>query len=231
MTTIKLCSGNGLSASFRELMPAFERANNCKVDMHFEPAQILLREIKEGLAVDIGLLSTGVMEQLSKEGVIVADTVRVLTRNGIGVGVLKGAPKPDLSSVDAFKRALLNAKTVAYTTEGASGIYFASLIKKLGIEDAIKAKARTQPGGLVAELVVKGEAEIAVQQIPEIMAVAGVDYAGPIPAEVQQHSVNAGGVFAKAHEPALARKLLEHLCSAEAAKVFRSRGLEPQQKG
>jgi molybdate transport system substrate-binding protein len=227
MTTLNLCSGNGMSASFRELMPQFERANNCTVAMHFEPAQILVREIKAGLPVDIGILGKGLMEQLAKEGYIVADTVRVLTQNGIGVGVLKGAPKPDLSSVEAFKRTLLNAKSVAYTTEGASGIYFAGLIDKLGIADAIKAKAKTQPGGLVAELVVKGVAEIAVQQIPEILAVAGADYAGPIPAEVQQLSINAGGVFVKSEQQVLARKLLEFLSSADAARVFRARGLEP----
>ena len=227
-TTLNLCSGNGLSASFRELMPQFERANDCKVDMHFEPAQILLREIKAGLKVDLCILGTALMEQMAKEGLVIGDTIRVLTQNGIGVGVLKGAAKPDLSSVDAFKRALLNAQTVAYTTEGASGIYFAGLIKKLGIEDAIKAKARTQPGGLVAELVVKGQAELAVQQIPEIMAVPGVDYAGPIPADVQQYSVNAGGIFAKTQHRALTQKLLDYLCSADAAKVFRARGLELQ---
>jgi molybdate transport system substrate-binding protein len=228
MTTLNLCSGNGMSASFRELMPQFERANNCTVAMHFEPAQILLREIKGGMAADIGILGKGIMDQLSKEGYIVTDTVRVLTQNGIGVGVLKGAPKPDLSSVEAFKRALLNAKSVAYTTEGASGIYFASLIEKLGIAEAIRAKAKTQPGGLVADLVVKGVAEMAVQQIPEILAVAGADYAGPIPANVQQLSINACGVFAKSAQPELARKLLAFLQSAKAANVFRARGLEPQ---
>lgn len=229
MITLKLCSGNGMSASFRELMPQFERAHNCQVAMHFEPAQILLREIKSGLAVDVGILGKATLEQLAKEGHILGDSVRVLTQNGIGVGVLKGAAKPDISSVEAFKRALLNAQSVAYTTEGASGIYFAGLIKTLGIEDAIKAKARTQPGGLVAELVVKGVAELAVQQVPEIMAVAGADYVGPIPAEIQQLSINAGGVFVKSQQQALARKLLNFLSSAEAAKVFRARGLEPQQ--
>lgn len=229
MTTLNLCSGNGMSASFRELMPQFERANDCNVAMHFEPAQILLREIKGGLAVDLGILGKGIMEQLVKEGYVIGDTVRVLTQNGIGVGVLKGAPKPDLSSVESFKRALLNAKSVAYTTEGASGIYFASLIEKLGIADAIKAKARTQPGGLVAELVVKGSAELAVQQVPEILAVPGVDYVGPLPAEVQQLSINAAGVFVKSQQQALARKLLDYLRSAAAAKVYRARGLEPDE--
>ncbi len=226
--TLNLCSGNGMSASFRELMPQFERAHDCKVVMHFEPGQILQREIKAGKSFDLGVMGKAALEQLAKDGYIAGDSVRVLTRNGIGVGVLKGAPKPDINSVDAFKRALLNAKTVAYTSEGASGIYFAGLIEKLGIADAIKAKARTQPGGLVADLVVNGSAELAVQQIPEILAVAGADYAGPLPAEVQQISVNAAGVFVKSPERALAHKLLDFLRSPEAARVFKARGLEPE---
>lgn len=228
MTTLNLCSGNGMSASFRELMPLFERAHDCKVAMHFEPAQILLREIKAGLTVDVGILGKGTLDQLAQDGDIIADSVRVLTRNGIGVGVLKGAPKPDLSTLDSFKRALLAAKSVAYTTEGASGIYFAGLIEKLGIANEIRAKAKTQPGGLVADLVVNGSAELAVQQIPEIMAVAGVDYAGPIPAEVQSISVNAGGIFVQSQQRALAQVLLDFLRSPDAARVFWARGLTPE---
>lgn len=227
MTTLNLCSGNGMSASFRELMPQFERAHNCSVVMHFEPGQILQREIKAGKIFDLGVMGKAAMDQLVQDGYVIADSVHVLTRNGIGVGVLKGAPKPDLSSVESFKRALLNAKSVAYTSEGASGIYFAGLIEKLGIADAIKAKAKTQPGGLVADLVVNGSAEIAVQQIPEILAVAGADYAGPIPAEVQSISVNAAGVFVKSPQRALALALLAFLRSADASRVFKARGLEP----
>ena len=226
--TLNVCSGNGMSASFRQLLPQFERAHDCKIAMTFEPAQILLREIKAGKAFDLGILGKGVMDQIVNDGYVASDSVRVLTRNGIGVGVLKGAPKPDLSSVESFKRALLNAKSVAYTTEGASGIYFAGLIEKLGIGDAIKAKATTQPGGLVAELVVKGSAEIAVQQIPEILAVPGVDYAGPLPAEIQSISVNAGGVFVQSSQRKLAQALLDFLQSAEAGRVFKARGLEPE---
>ena len=110
MITLNLCSGNGMSASFRELMPQFERANNCKVAMHFEPGQILLPEIKAGKNFDLGFMGKAAMDQLVNGGYIIADTAQVRSRNGIGVGVLKGAPKPDISSVDAFKRALLNAK-------------------------------------------------------------------------------------------------------------------------
>ncbi len=226
--TLNACSGNGMSASFRELLPQFERAHDCKVAFLYEPAQILLREIQAGKAFDFCVLGKSVMDQVVKEGYVKGDSVRVLTRNGIGVGVLKGAPKPDLSSVESFKRALLNAKSVAYTTEGASGIYFAGLIEKLGIAEAIKAKAKTQPGGLVADLVVKGVAEIAVQQIPEILAVAGADYAGPIPDEIQSISVNVGGITTTTQQPALAQALLDYLRSPDAARVFKARGLEPE---
>ena len=228
MTTIlKVFSGNGMSASFRDLMPQFEQTHQCTVEFKFEPAMVLLREIQAGNGADIGILGTGVMEQVVKLGKIVPASVKVLTRNGIGVGVLKGAPRPDLRSVDSFKRALLNAKSVAYTTEGASGIYFAGLIEKLGIAEQIKAKAKTRSGGLIAEFVVSGIAEIAVQQIPEIMAVPGVDYAGPLPDEIQNIAVNSGGIFTDAQQPQLAQALLDFLQSPVAARIFRTRGLEP----
>lgn len=228
MKTLKVMSGNGMSSSLRELLPPFERAHGCKVDMLYEPAQILMREIKAGREADLGLLGGGVMDQAMKEGYIVPASVRVLTRNGIGVGVAKGAPKPDLRTVEAFKHALLNARCVAYTSEGASGIYFAGLIDKLGIGDAIRAKAKTRAGGLIAEFVVSGEADIAVQQIPEILAVPNVDYAGPLPDGVQSITVGRAGVFANAREPQLAQALLDYLQSPDAARVFRARGLEPE---
>ena len=228
MKTIKVYSGNGMSASLAELLPPFEREHDCKVDVTFAPAQVMLREVKAGRTADLGLIGSGVMDQVVKLGNIVPASVRVLTRNGIGVGVLAGAPKPDLSNVESFKRALLNARCVAYTTEGASGIYFASLIEKLGIANEIKAKAKTRAGGLIAEFVVSGDADIAVQQIPEIMAVAGVDYAGPLPAEIQSITVGTGGVFTDAKEPQLAQTLLDFLQSPAAARVFKARGLEPE---
>jgi len=227
MKTVRMYSGNGMSASFGELMPQFERAHGCKVDITFGPAQVMLREIKAGRTADLGILGSGVMDQVVKLGNIAPASVRVLTRNGIGVGVLAGKPKPDLSSVESFKRALLNAKSVAYTTEGASGIYFAGLIEKLGIAEPIQAKAKTRSGGLIAEFVVNGDAEIAVQQIPEIMAVAGVDYAGPLPAEIQNITVGTAGIFTDAKEPQLAQALRDFLQSPAAARVFKARGLEP----
>ena len=189
---------------------------------------VLLREITAGRMADMGILGGGVMDQVVQQGHIIASTVCKLTSNGIGVGVLKGAPKPDISTVDAFKRALLNARCVAYTTEGASGIYFAGLIEKLGIANEIKAKAKTRSGGLIAEFVVSGDADLAVQQIPEIMAVPGVDYVGPLPAEVNSLSVGRAGIFTVSKEQALARVLLEFLRTPQAAAIYKARGLVPQ---
>jgi molybdate transport system substrate-binding protein len=114
--------------------------------------------------------------------------------------VRAGAPKPDIGSVEVLKHALLNAKSIAYTTTGASGVYFAGLIERLGIAEQVKAKAMLRPGGAVGELVAKGEAEMAVQQIPELMAVSGTEFVGPLPSEVQYVTVFSAGVFAGAKQ-------------------------------
>ncbi len=228
MKSLTLFSGNGMSSSLRVLLPQFERAHACKIEPLYEPAQILLREITGGRTADLAILGGSVMDQVVKQGHIIAASVRKLTSNGIGVGVLNGAPRPDISTAEAFKRTLLNARCVAYTTEGASGIYFAGLIEKLGIANEIKAKAKTRAGGLIAEFVVSGDADIAVQQIPEILAVPGVDYIGPLPAEINSISLGRAGIFARSKEPVLAQALLDFLQTPQAAEVYRARGLEPE---
>ena len=228
MKSLTLFSGNGMSSSLRVLLPQFERAHACKIETLYEPAQILLREITGGRTADLAILGGSVMDQVVKQGHITAASVRKLTSNGIGVGMLNGAPRPDISTVEAFKRTLLNARCVAYTTEGASGIYFAGLIEKLGIVNEIKAKAKTRAGGLIAEFVVSGDADIAVQQIPEILAVPGVDYIGPLPAEINSISLGRAGIFARSKEPVLAQALLDFLQTPQAAEVYRARGLEPE---
>ncbi len=228
MKSLTLFSGNGMSSSLRVLLPQFERAHACKIEPLYEPAQILLREITGGRTADLAILGGSVMDQVVKQGHITAASVRKLTSNGIGVGMLNGAPRPDISTVEAFKRTLLNARCVAYTTEGASGIYFAGLIEKLGIVNEIKAKAKTRAGGLIAEFVVSGDADIAVQQIPEILAVPGVDYIGPLPAEINSISLGRAGIFARSKEPVLAQALLDFLQTPQAAEVYRARGLEPE---
>jgi len=145
----------------------------------------------------------------------------------VGVAVLAGAPKPDIGSVEALKRTLLRAASVAYTQEGASGMHFAGVIERLGIANEVKAKAVRQPGGLVGELVAAGKAEIAIQQIPELLAVPGIELVGPLPSEIQLVTVTAAGVFSGAEQAAAARSLIEFLAAPAAARVIQAKGLEP----
>lgn len=150
-----------------------------------------------------------------------------LARVGVGVAVKQGAPKPDISTVDAFKKALLNAKTVAYTTAGQSGQHFMSTLEKLGIADQVKAKAKTLPGGDVAEFVAKGEADVAIQLIPELASVHGVEVVGPLPAEIQTYIVLTGGVGANAKDKAGAQAFIKYLTTPAAISVIKAKGMEP----
>ena len=225
--TIAVFSGNGMRAVLAELVPQFERSHGQQVTVSYDPAQIVLRRVASGETADVALLGEEAIDRMIAEGTLLADTRRVLARNGIGVGVRAGAPKPDIGTRDAFVQALRSARSVAYTSEGASGIYFAGLIDRLGIGDEVRAKARTQPGGLVGELVVAGEAEIAIQQLPELLAVPGLDVAGPLPAEVQKASTTVACVFARSQARDAACSFIDFLASPGAREVFRARGFDP----
>jgi molybdate transport system substrate-binding protein len=138
-----------------------------------------------------------------------------------------GARKPGIDSVEALKRALLGAKSVAYTQEGASGMHFSGVIERLGIAEEVRAKAVRQPGGLIGELVAAGRAEIAIQQIPELLAVPGIELIGPLPAEIQLVTVSSAGVFADAEDAEAASGFIRFLLTPAAAQVMKAKGLEP----
>ena len=224
---LRLFTSNSMRGVLGQLVPEFERSSGCLLNVSFDPEKIMLRRIAAGEHADLVILSKGAIDALADEGTIDGDSRRTLARCGIGVAVRAGAPKPDISSVDAFKQALLEAKSIAHTREGASGLYFATLIERLGIAAEVKAKARTQPGGLVAELIANGEAELAVQQVPELMAVPGVDLVGPLPQQVQNISIVTAGIFRNAAQPDAAREFLEFLATPASSRVFRAKGLEP----
>ncbi len=224
---IQVFTGNSMRNVLNELVPRFEQASGHQVSISYDPAQIMLKRIANGESADLAFLGEPAIDELIKQGKIVAASRRSLARLAAGIGVRAGAPKPDISSVEAFKRMLLNAPSIAYASEGASGIYFAGLIERLGIAAQVKSKARTRPGGLVGELVVSGEAEIAVQQIPELMAVPGIEVVGPFPAELQKISVTTAGIFANSSQPDAARALLDFLTTPAAARVFKAKGFDP----
>lgn len=224
---IILFVSNSMRGVLNELLPQFERENGIQVAVSYDPAKVMLARIAAGETADVVMLGSSAIDDLVKQGKIKAGSQRAVARCGVGMAVPAGAAKPDIGTVEAFKRALLNAKSIAYTQEGASGMYFAKLIERLGIADAVKAKAKVQPGGLVGEIVARREAEIAVQQIPELMAVPGIEFVGPLPAEIQLISVSAIGVFSDTTQVDAANALVEFLTTTTAASVMKARGLEP----
>jgi molybdate transport system substrate-binding protein len=224
---ISLFTSNSMRGVLDTLFPEFERTTGNTVRVSFDPAQIMLKRIAAGETADVAILGRALLDELAQQGKIVPGSQRTLARCRVGVGVLAGHPKPDVSSLEAFKRALLEAKSVAFTVSGASGIHFSKVIETLGIADAIHAKEVRQPGGLVGELLVAGKAVLAIQQIPELLAVPGVELVGPLPQEVQATSTSGVGIFASSERKQAAQALVDLLTSPAATRVFREKGHEP----
>lgn len=217
----------GVRAVMQELGPQFERASGHKLTMTFDVANALKRQIEAGEKFDVAILTVPVLDDLIKQGRIVADTRVTVARGGLGVAVRAGAPKPDIGSAEALKRVMLDAKSVAYPKEGLTGINFVRVQERLEIADRIKPKAMLTTAGSPAELVARGEAEMAVHIIPELLAVPGVELLGPFPPELQSYIVLPGGVAANAMQPQAAREFLQFLVGPAAIAVMKSKGYEP----
>ena len=215
-----------VKSTVEELVPRFERRSGHKLAITFGGANALKREIEAGEPFDVAIMTAAVTDELIKQGKLVAATRTNLARGGIGIAIRAGAPKPDIRTVDGLKRALLETPTITYAKEGGSGIYFAGLLERLGIAEAMRPKTR-YGGGNVAEVVVAGEAEMAVQLITELLSVRGVQFVGPLPAEVQDYVVLTAGVGTEAKDPALAKEFLQFLTAPFTAPVYTSKGLEP----
>lgn len=224
---IRVLSTNGVRSALVEMLPEFERATGRKVSIAYDTANLLLGRIKSGESADLAILTRPTIDELIKQGKIGAGGGKHLARSGVGVSVRAGLPKPDIGSADALKRALLDAKSIAFTKTGASGIHFAKVVERLGIADQVNAKAKVPAGGSVGELVATGEAEMAVQQIPELLAVPGIQYVGPLPPELQNFTVFCAGVLTGARHPEAAKALLDFLRTPAAARVFKAKGMEP----
>jgi molybdate transport system substrate-binding protein len=227
---LRVVSGNGARAAIQELVSQFERASGHKVALHFEVNAALRRKIEAGEAFDVAVLNPPVLDALIKQGKIVADTRADVGRAGLGVAVRAGAPKPDISTVEAFKRTMLNAKSLMYTDPkagGASGVHFAKVIERLGIADQVNAKAKLNSGGFNAEFVARGEIELGIQQVSEIVPVKGAELAGLFPEELQNVTTFAAAVCTNAPEPDAAAGLLRFLKSPAAVRVIEANGMEP----
>ena len=208
---IKVLSAGAFKPVVAALAPDFEKQTGHKVTIDNDTAGGLARRITGGEAFDLVVIPPGGVEPLVKAGKVVDGSAVRLARVAIGVAVKKGAPAPDIGSVAAFQEALLKARAVAYidpAAGGSSGIYLSELFEKWGIADRIKPKAVLVPGGLVAEKLVNDQADIALHQISEILAVPGATLVGPIPREIQNYTVYAGALGTGARDTAAARALL-----------------------
>jgi molybdate transport system substrate-binding protein len=216
------------SAAFREayleLLPGFERASGHQATNTWVPSVQMMHRLKGGELTDIVILSAAALDELVTAG-IVAERFD-LAKSGVGAAVRAGAPKPDISSGDALKRAVLAAKSVVYST-GPSGIYLSGLFQRMGIAAEIKPKVRQVQGEPAGAVVARGEAELGFQQMSELLPVAGIDLIGPLPPDVQQITVFSAGLHARASERAAARALIEFLRTPAAAPVIRKNGMEP----
>lgn len=231
MPAIKVMSAGAVKAMVAAIAPEFERASGDRLDLNFGTAGALRERVKGGETADLVVLSESAIAELAKLGLVVPGTVTDLGRTVTGVIVREGAAKPDISTPDAFKQALLTAKSIAYSNPaagGASGVYIAKLLDRIGIADQLKAKTKHPPaGGNSANLVVSGEADLAIQQEPEVIAVTGVDLVGPLPAALNNITRYAAGPNPASAQAAACQTLVKFLHSPAAQAVFKARGLTP----
>jgi molybdate transport system substrate-binding protein len=229
---VKVFSTIGVQAALEELTPKFEKASGHKLLITWATAAVLVKRVQAGETADLLILTKQGLDTMVKENKATAGADAVFASSGMAMVVKKGAPKPDISTPEAFKQALLKAKTISYSNPehgGASGVYLHKLIERMGIADQVKAKTvYPPPSGNAGNLVVSGEAELAIQQEPEVMSVVGVDMVGPLPAEINNITTYAAGPGAGTTQTDAANALIKFLHTPEAQGVFKSRGLKPE---
>lgn len=225
---IRVISSNALKTTLEQLAPAFEKATGHKLVFTWGAAVPLKAEIEKGATFDLAVLTTTAVDDLIKQGKLVGATRAALANSGAGVAVRKGAPKLDISTVEAFKRALLNAKSVAYVEQGGTGIYLKGLLQRLGIADALKNKIKLlPPENPAAYAIANGEAEIGMTQISEILPYDGAELVGPFPKEIQLTTSFEIAVGASSRQSEPAKALIKFLTGQAAAPVFKGKGLDP----
>ena len=228
---VRVMSAGATAPAYLQLVPAFESKTKQKAvtlaTLTGLGAQSIVARVRAGEPVDVVLIASNVMDDLVNAGLIRTDSRIDVARSSIGMAVRAGARRPDITTVEGLKQAILNARSIAVSSQ-ISGVYLTSeLFPKLGVAEQAAPKTTKVEKGAAGDLVASGEAEIAFQQISELRAVKGIDYVGPLPASVQRISVFSAGIAAKAPNPAGAKALLELLMSAEGRGVMQQTGLDP----
>ncbi len=224
---IRVLSSNAIKEAYLELVPRFEKATEHKVATTWAPTVDIMRRMAAGETFDLVIMSAEGIDRLTKDGKLVSGSRVDLVKSGIGIAVRQGATKPDVSSSEAVKKALLAAKSIGYST-GPSGVYLGKLFERLGVADEIKQKVKVvTPGVPVGTMVASGEAEIGFQQISELLPVAGIAYLGPLPTDIQHTTVFAGALHTGATHTEAAKALVKFLTAPAAVPVIKAKGLEP----
>jgi molybdate transport system substrate-binding protein len=226
---LKVFSTHAVQGALLGLVARFEAAHGATLAVDYDPTSRVLERIAAGETADVAILTRGGIDELAGHGILEAGSAVDLGRSWVGLAVKAGAPRPDISTPEALTAALIAARSLAYSSHGASGLFFAGLIERLGIADSVNAKATLIPSGFTAALVARGAAEMAVQQLSELKAVPGVDIVGPLPASLQTPTLFSAAAFEGATRADLARAFLAALCTDEAAAACRAGGLEPVQ--
>jgi len=233
---IKVMSSAGFKAAYLELATEFERATGHKIVNAWGPSmggtpQAVPNRIARGEPVDVVIVVGEALDKLIQDGKVVASSRSDLARSLIGAAVRAGTPKPDISNVEAFKRTLANAKSIAYS-DSASGVYIETVLyKTLGVSDEIRAKSKMIPAEPVGEVVARGDAELGFQQMSELMPIRGIDVLGPLPSEIQKVTVFSAGLAAGAQEPEAGAALIKFLSAPTAAPFIKNSGMEPGASG
>ena len=221
---LKLLVTNGTRAVVDELRPQFERATGHKLAIKYDGSPLLQKAIEAGEGFDIVLLTVDSMDAIASK--IDTATRKIVARSGIGVAMRAGAKKPDIGTAEAFKRTMLSAKSIAYVTVGVSGRHFIAMCERLGIADEVKAKGKTKPSGNVAEFVAAGEAELAVQQISELVSTPGVELVGSLPKELQLTTVFTAAIAGQSSALDAAKSFMSFLATPEAIAIIKAKGME-----
>jgi molybdate transport system substrate-binding protein len=224
---IQVLASNATKEAYLELVPQFEQTTGHKVTTTWSGTVDIKKRLAAGETYDVLIMAGPEIDEFIKQGKIVAGSRVDLAKSGVGVAVRAGAPKPDISSADGLKAALLSAKSIGYS-QGPSGTYLVGLFQRMGIADAIRDKVKvSKVGQPVGNLIASGEAEIGFQQVSELLPVKGIEFLGPLPGSIQQITTFSGGLFAAAKQPEAAKALVTFLASPAATPVKKKHGLDP----
>lgn len=227
---LKLLTAGAFKSTVLALLPEYERTSGNKVSVENDTVGALMKRIEAGESFDVVVMTPAAVDKLASEGKVISGSRTNLARVGVGVMVKAGASKPDISTVEAFKKALLEAKSISFidpASGGSSGIYVEKLLERLGIADQVKPKEKLKQGGYVADYVESGQAELGIHQISEIVPRAGVTLVGPLPKEIQNYTVYAAGIGTATRDAAAAKELIASLSGPSAQALFKSKGMEP----